>query len=182
MPLDSKVVVDNIKEYISLVIGKNVEANLCNYCEFEFSFENKNKKSPSHVMVENIKILYDNYEKNNQNQYKKILELIGYNTSFKSVTLIKDDIVSFKCIALLNDEEFKNLKSKLVESKKIDIISSIKFINPSGVVTSGEFKSNLMQSATIMIGDKKAKGSNKVLLNYDAVNTYFDFNKIEYKK
>lgn len=65
------------------------------------------------------------------------------------------------------------LSEDLKQSKHIDIITNISFLNPSKIVTKGIFNVNLEISNIEKIGDPKNLGSNRLEITYNSTNTYF---------
>lgn len=65
------------------------------------------------------------------------------------------------------------LSEDLKQSKHIDIITNISFLNPSKIVTKGIFNVNLEISNIEKIGGPKNLGSNKLEITYNSTNTYF---------
>lgn len=178
--LDSLINVSEIEDITNIVISKNVKADCTQYIEFELAFKNINMNFPSAVEVNKIILLYNSCEKDNKTIFNNIIEFCGYLTSYKPITLKNDNIVAFKCIALINANQLKNIQKNLIDSKRVDIIANISFLNPNNVVTTGKFSTNLQKNNHKEIGNKDINGSNKICIEYSSITNYFIIDKIEY--
>lgn len=164
------------EERINIVIAENVSVDNSCYLEFELSFKNINANYPSAAVVNKLILLYDFIESENKTLYNKEIEFHHFSTSYKPVTLKNKNIISFKCIALINLNQLDDIKEKLVNSNKIDILADIAFVNPNNVITQGQFRSNLLKINC----DVKKINYNEIYNEYSSINTYFDIDKIDY--
>ena len=161
---------------INIVIAENVSVDNSCYLEFELSFKNINTNYPSAAVVNKLILLYDFIESENKTLHNKKIEFHHFSTSYKPVTLKNKNIITFKCIALINSNQLDDIKEKLVNSNKIDILADMAFVNPNNVITQGQFRSNLLK----INYDVKKINSNEIYNEYSSINTYFDIDKIDY--
>lgn len=184
-PLTLKIALDsiltgNLEQNHNVLIGENVDIVGANYFDIEFNFKNINNNYPTAVMIDDIEIVYDSEVKNNIKMYRKNLHLYGYKKVYSPITVKNNKIVAFESRALINKEQLKNIKTYLLTSQFIDIITNVNFINANGVVTSGKFSANLIKNNNLKLGSSKRVGSNKEKINYKAENTYLILKNIDY--
>ena len=184
-PLTLKIALDsiltgNLEQNHNVLIGENVDIVGANYFDIEFNFKNINNNYPTAVMIDDIEIVYDSEVENNIKMYRKNLHLYGYKKVYSPITVKNNEIVAFESRALINKEQLENIKTYLLTSQFIDIITNVNFINANGVVTSGKFSANLIKDNNVKLGSSKRLGSNKEKIKYKAENTYLILKNIDY--
>lgn len=184
-PINLKISLDsiltgNLDNTQSYLIGENVIVQGANYFNIEFSFKCINNCFPTAVLLEDMKIFYDSVVKDNRKYFSKAVCLKGYKKDYKPITMKNDCTIAFGSEAMVNKEQHNELKQYLINSEYVDIITNIKFINANGVVTSGEFRANLIKDVSVKLGNKNNFGSNKEKITYKAEDTYLIVRKVDY--
>lgn len=162
------------------LIGENVILDGARFFYIEYNFQNLNSNYPTAVKVENLHISFDSEVKDNKKIFYKYIDLYEYKNDYNAVTIKNKDVVAFSSKAFINTDQLKEIKNYFVNSKFIDLIATIEFINANGVLTKGKFSANLTKSNETKTGNKNCIGSNTINLAYNAENTYVIIENIEY--
>lgn len=184
-PVTLKIAMDsvssgNLDQTQNVLVGKNVNIVGANYFDIELNFKNLNNNYPTAALLIDMEIDFDFKMENNKREYYKRILLNGYNEKYKRLTIKNNDVVSFESRALIDQKDFKNLKEYLLDSSLIGITTNVNFINANGVVTSGNFKANLLKYESKKIGSEKCLGSNKEKIDYEAKDTYLTVKNVGY--
>ena len=178
--LDSNTGIHNSGDYYSMLIGENVNAEFTKYIDLEFEFLNLNSNIASGVIVNKVRLLFGDEDRDNLTLFKNFIDLYKYDDKYKKITIKGKNIFGFSSRALINDETLDKINNHLIPSKKMDIIADVSFINPNGIITRGNFRANLKLKNTKKEGSNKNIGSNKITNIYNADNTYLTIEKIIY--
>lgn len=177
--LDSTTNISNIKDKI-ILIEKNIKINSSNYFDIELNFDMLNNIFPSSVTLNELTILYNNETVDNEIHFNDIEHFYKYDNYYNKITIKNEKNVTFVARCLMDREKKNKLSKGLEQSKRIDIIADISFLNPSKIITKGNFRVNLELADTKKIGNKNNIGSNKQELFYNSINNYFDIDNIYY--
>ena len=178
--LDSNTGIHNSGDYYSMLIGENVNAEFTKYIDLEFEFLNLNSNIASGVIVNKVRLLFGDEDRDNLTLFKNFIDLYKYDDKYKKITIKGKNIFGFSSRALINDETLDKINNHLIPSKKMDIIADVSFINPNGIITRGNFRANLKLKNAKKEGSNKNIGSNKITNIYNADNTYLTIEKIIY--
>ena len=170
--LDSITNISNIKNQ-NILIGKNVEITSPNYFDIELNFNMLNNIFPSSVALNKLTINYGDKNSYNEINFDSSESFYKYSKGYNKITIKNERTVAFVSRCLINNRTKDKLSEDLKQSKHIDIITDISFLNPSKIVTKGIFNVNLEISNIEKIGDPKNLGSNKLEITYNSTNTYF---------
>ncbi len=177
--LDSTTNINNIYNQI-ILIGENVESSSPNYFDIELNFDMLNNIFPSAVMLNGLTLFYNDEIRNNETHFEDSECFYKYNKDYNKITIKNKKTVAFVVRCLINREKKDKLSNILEKKKRIDIIANISFLNPSKIVTKGNFRANLESITIKKIGNIKNLGSNKLEINYNSINNYFNIENIHH--
>lgn len=170
--LDSITNIANIKNQ-AILIGQNVKISSPNYFDIELNFNMLNSTFPSSVALNKLTIFYNDKNVNNETCFNNSECFNKYTNNYNTITIKNKKIVVFTARCLMNNETKNKLSNGLEQSKRIDVIADISFLNPSKIVTRGKFITNLEIGNIKKIGNIKTLGSNKLEITFNSINNYF---------